>query len=182
MKKVLALLLPLVLVVALLSVSVSAFSGINAEEQKLLDYIKNNDVKIGQKTYKVPAEYQTKAYNYLNRDDVNLDETKAEKALTEMKDLWDKTSKMDATSVSALTDAQLQTIADEMQDVADNLNLTVKLDLAKDTVSLVDASGNTVVDNAETIEKTGAVSSVVIAIVAVVTVAGCALVLNKERA
>lgn len=183
MKKFMAILLPVVLIIALLSVNANAFSGINAGEQQLLDYLKNNPVVLANgRTYVVPADYQTKSYNYLNRDEINLTADNAANALTEMKDLWAKCKTIKSANVTSMTDDEWRMVAKEMQDVANYLNLTVRLDLATRTISLVDRYGKVVADNAETIEKTGASSTVAIAVVAVVSVMGCALVLNKERA
>ncbi len=180
MKKMVKFLIPAMILAILMSISICAFSGVNEYEKKLIEYL-NNPLTVGEKTYHVSEEYKTKAYNYLNRDDVELTQQEAATAEKEMEDLWTKIEKFETTDMTTLTDAQKTTVATEMQHVADVLKLKVTLDLAKDTITLTDNKGAVVADSTTTIKPTGTSSVAVVAVVATVAVVGCALVLNKKR-
>lgn len=182
MKKVIKLLLPVILIAALLgSINVSALSGINQYEQKLLDYIKN-DFKMGQTTYEVAAKYQTYAYNYLNRDDVELTKEQGEAAYAELVDLWQKGAKVKTQSMATMTDAQKADMLKEVQDVADIIGLKATANFATNTLYLTDKYGKVVADNTAEIKQTGASSGVIAAgVVALSAVLGAAYVLDSKK-
>jgi hypothetical protein len=162
MKKIISSILALALV-AVFCIPAFAASGINTNEQKLIDEIKNG-VKISGKTYNVD-QYKTTLENYLNRDDVDLTEAQASTVLSDMNKavaLFETESgKAALTSgeikVRDLSTADKNAFVSYVNDAAKALNVTVTWD-ASGVVTIKDAKGNIILQQDPSI-KTSAIKN-----------------------
>lgn len=195
MKKVLKMLIPVLVLAMALAIGANAFSGINSDEQRVLDFIKNiKEIQIGRSTYAMKDEYNTHAFNVLNRESVDLTKAQADKLIAIMQELLDMCKKYDTESAQSLTDAQKRDIEKKLQEAAALVNLTANFDTALSKMTIKDSNpsaSSTVVEIAigETptktdpvIKQTGADSFALIGVVAAgLAVIACAYVLNSKR-
>ena len=194
MKKALKMLIPVVVFAMIFSVIASALSGINSDEQRVLDFINaHKQVKVGRATYELKEEYINHARNVLNRDPVDLTKDQADALIAQMEELLKMCAAYDVDSAKALSSTQRESIRKEMQDCADVVNnnevkLVVELNAAQDTLTIRDEATttrfNTVVNiQQDAIQTTGSDSNVwiIVSVSAVLALICGAYILNKKK-
>lgn len=195
MKKALKMLIPVLVLAMALSIGASAFSGINSDEQRVLDFVKNiKEIQIGRSTYAMKGEYAVHAEHVLNRDTVNLTKEEADKLIAIMQELLDMCKKYDTESAKTLTEAQKREIEKKIQEAAEIVKLTATFDAALNKLIIKDRDtnvsstiveisiGETPTKTDPVIKQTGSDSFALIGVVAAgLAVIACAYVLNSKR-
>ncbi|MBQ1186411.1 MAG: hypothetical protein IIX54_01825 [Clostridia bacterium] len=183
MKKICAVILALVLLIVPLTISVSAAGDLNANEQKIISELKK-EVKIGEKTFAVPAQYVNQAENYFKTIDVT--EAQAKEILGY---IAQGEKLVVAQKITATTD--LKVLKDDVK--SEILSLGQKavavtggvLTYDGKNVTITDANGKVVFKNAPIIKQTGEqvdFTAIAIITLAAVTLLGASVVIAKKNA
>lgn len=120
MKKVLK-----VLSVAMLAAAVaasaatvtSAVSGINADEQRIMDEL-NTTVTMAGVEKSLPDSYKNQAENYLNQDDVDLSSTEADNVIAKVEETKAYIESTGVAHISEMTDDQFNQLAGLVKETA----------------------------------------------------------------
>ncbi len=181
MKKIAACIASMVLA-ASLSLTAFAASGIDANEQAILDKL-NTPITVGNQMMSVPAEYYNQAENYLKQDGVSVTDAQKTQVLAkidEATEILQENGTTDLLSLPKNVRSQLVTIA---QDAAKALDLNLTYDNVNKTITVVDKEGNVVAKVEDVVKTTGAdtTAAVMTAVTLVALLAGCAVVARKSK-
>lgn len=181
MKKIAACIASMVLA-ASLSLTAFAASGIDANEQAVLDKL-NTPITVGNKVMTLPAEYYNQAENYLKQDGVSIsDEQKAQLTakIDEATKVLQDNGTTDLASLPKTVRSQLVTLA---QDAAKIVDLTLTYDNGSKTITIVDKAGTVVAKIENVVKTTGAdtTAAVMTAVTLIALLAGCAVVARKAK-
>lgn len=156
MKKVISFVLASVMAISLLSVCAFAASGINANEQKILDSLSEKIVVNG-KEVAINASLINQAKNYILRDGVNVSEAETSEILgyiAEAKTAAKTSDTVSGNNFSAAVNNKIIALAEKAAAV---LNLTVAANPTDNSVTIKDAAtGEIVSQSTQVIKKTGA--------------------------
>ncbi|MEG1886757.1 MAG: hypothetical protein RR177_01400, partial [Oscillospiraceae bacterium] len=162
MKKIMSLLV--VMVVCLATVlSVSAASGISAEEQKILDAI-SSKVQTADASIDIPAVYINQAKQYLIKKDIpDADVSKIIAKVDEAKSVA-KTAKGSTVAEwkKNLPAAEMNKIVDAAKGAAEVVGATLTVDFSKEIVTVVDPQVGTIVIDLKPIKTTGTDSTAIV--------------------
>lgn len=183
MKKILAILLAIMVLVVPMTVCVSAAGDINANEQRILTELKK-EIKINSKTFIVPKEYVNQAENYFKTIDVT--EAQADEIIGYINrgvGILQTSNKVNGT-----TDLKVLVKADK-EEILDLGKKAVAvtggvLTYNGSTVNIKNAAGQTVFDSAPIVKQTGTdvdFTAIIIAAVAVITLLGAAFIVSKKN-
>lgn len=181
MKKIAACIASMVLA-ASLSLTAFAASGIDANEQAILDKL-NTPITVGNQMMSVPAEYYNQAENYLKQDGVSVTDAQKTQVLAkidEATEILQENGTTDLLSLPKNVRSQLVTIA---QDAAKVLDLNLTYDNVNKTITVVDKNGDVVAKVEPVVKTTGAdtTAAVMTAVTLVALLAGCAVVACKSK-
>lgn len=176
----------LICVACLLTMSVNVFaaSGLNADEQAILDRL-SSVVTIDGKEISIPADMLNQAENYLRRDDVDLTADQKTAIIAEI----DKAAEayenegIATSDLTKLSKEAKQTILAAAQKAGEIAGVTVSYDVTTKVVTIKDSTGAVVAESSAVVKTTGAdYTSLAIAMFAVVAiVAGCAVVAGRKK-
>lgn len=181
MKKIIALLLAVVLLLVPMSITASA-TAINADEQRILDVLTQKS-KINGATFKIPANYITQAENYLK----TIDATKAqadeaiafiEQAITVVEDSHITKS----TDLDILPYEQKQEILDCGKKAALAVGAVLVYD--GDHVVVTNEAGEVVFDDDPIVKTTGAgvdFTAITVSAAALVVLLAAAFVVARKK-
>lgn len=181
MKKVIASIMSALLAV---TVSITAFaaSGINANEQAILDKLKA-PITVGDKNLTLPAEYYNQAENYLKQDGVDVSDEQKATIITQIDEAVVIVKESGVTDLNNLPAEAKNKLMAKAEKAAAALDLTLTFDSSNKTLTVKDSNGTVVAKIEKVIKTTGADTTV--AVVTVVTLvsllAGCAVVARKSR-
>ena len=183
MKKICAIVLALVLLIVPMTVSVSAAGDLNANEQKILAEFRK-EVKIGDKTFAIPAEYVTQAENYYKTIDIN--DADAAKILDYIKQGEDIIVAQKITSTTDLKVLKGE-VTSKLLDLGKKAVALTGGVLTYDgkNVTITNAAGQVVFSAAPIVKQTGEqvdFTAIIIAAVALVALFGAAVVVAKKKA
>ena len=183
MKKILAIILAIIVLVVPMTVCVSAAGDINADEQRIITELKK-EIKIGTKTFVVPKEYVNQAQNYFKTIDVT--KTQADEIIGYINrgvGILQTSNKITTT-----TDLKVLVKADK-EEILELGKMAVAvtggvLTYNGSTVNIKNAAGQTVFDSAPIVKQTGTdvdFTAISIAAVAIVTLLGAAFIVSKKN-
>ena len=182
MKKIKMSLSMLLIAVLMLTTQVSAASGINAHEQRVLDALKQS-VTTTAGTLTLPAKYVNQANTYLQRDGVDLTEAQADEIITKINQVVGLLKATNAKSWKEVPQDVVDRVVKLAQEAATIVGLTLSFDAATGVVTIKDASGTTVVTTDKVVKQTGYSLNAVwvgcLAVAAILVVA--TLVLKKKK-
>lgn len=184
MKKIIAIILTVMVLVVPFTVSVAAAGAINTDEQRILDVLRT-EVKVNGKTFTVPVEYVNQSENYFKTIDVTKEQ--ADEIIGYINrgiGILEMSKKLNATT----EDLKILVRADKKE----ILELGKKavavtggvLTYNGSTVNIKNADGKTVFDSAPIVKQTGLevdFSSIIIAAVSVITLLITAFVVSKKN-
>lgn len=181
LKKIGSALLVLGLLVAS-PLAASASSGINANEQRILDAL-STPIQLEGRSTTLPAQYINQARNYSLRADVDITSSQADEIIgyiNEGRALAEGSGYSYFSEMPASLQNQLLALA---QKAAAVLGLTISFDFNTGIVTIISESGDVVVDGSGVIKQTGfdfsTSSAVMIALMGVVGT--CAVVAKKRN-
>lgn len=183
MKKICAIILALALLIVPMSISVCAAGDLNANEQKILTELKK-EVKIGEKTFAIPAEYVTQAENYFKTIDVNdADAAKILEYIKKGEELVVAQKITGTTDLKVLKDE----VTSEILDLGKKAVAVTGGVLTYDgkVVTIKNAAGQVVFSAAPIVKQTGEqvdFTAISITAVALVALFGAAVVVAKKKA
>lgn len=162
--------------------SAAASTGINANEQAILDELNVGITLEGRTTY-LPAQYINQATTYLQRSDVDVTSSESAQIISYIQKARSLAENSGYSSFSEMpTDFVNQLIA-LAQNAASVLGLTLSFDVNGGVVTIVSDSGDVVVDGSGVIKQTGfdfsASAAVIIALMG--AVGACAVVAKKRN-
>lgn len=184
MKKILAVLLAIMILVVPMAICASAAGDINADEQRIITELKK-EIKIKGNTFAIPAKYVTQAENYFKTIDVSA--TQADEIIGYINRGVNVLLSTTAT-IKGTTDLKVLPRADK-EEILDCGKKAVAvtggvLTYNGTTVNIKNAAGQQVFDSAPIIKQTGMeinFTAIIIAAVAIITLLGAAFVVSKKN-
>ena len=154
MKKVVYLITCLVLSVSCMSVKVMAASGINAEEQKVLDVLKTS-VTVNGVSVSLDASYINSAENYMNGDGVNLTASQANIVIAQIEAAKQVILENNITDLKTMNKKFQDQILGYAKTAAEELGLILVADYSSKTMIIKDENGNIIFTLSKVIKNTG---------------------------
>lgn len=184
MKKILAILLSIIILVIPMTISVSAAGAINADEQRILDVLRS-EVKVNGKTFTVPVEYVNQSENYFKTIDVTKEQ--ADEIIGYINrgiGILEMSKKLNATTedLKILIKADKKEIL-ELGKMAVAVTGGV-LTYNGSTVNIKNADGKVVFDSAPIVKQTGFevdFTVIIVAVLSVITLLCAAVVISKKN-
>ncbi len=181
-KKLVTMFLAALVLCLALAVPTMAATGINENEQKLLDKFEEKYTVEG-KEYGLPTDYLNKAKAYLMQDGVDLTDAQVTEMVAkadEMKTLFVNNK---ITSLDALKNSSVKADALRIaQEGAAVVGCTVEFDAATNQIAVKNSDSQTIFESDATIKQTGmnlnATALIVVFVLA--AFAGCAVVAKKK--
>jgi len=134
---------------------VSAASGINVHEQKVLDTLGQSGTTAAGASLSLPTQYINQAVTYLQRDGVDLTETQSKELIAKINEVVALVTATNATKWSEIpADVVAQSIK-LAQEAADIIGLTLTFDVASGVLTVKNSSGTTVLTNNQVVKQTG---------------------------
>lgn len=153
MKKILSLATCLAICVAF-TLSVNAASGINAEEQKILNILKAG-VNVNGKMVMLDASYMNAAENYFNSDGVSITGEQASVVVNQIEAAKKVIVDNGITDLKTMNKKFQDQIISYAQVAASELGLTLVADYSSKTIVIKDASGKEIFSISKVIKNTG---------------------------
>lgn len=184
MKKLIALALCAIMLVSFSLMTVSAASELDANEQAVMDALKEK-VTIGDKEMIIPEAYFTYVENYFRQDGVALNEQQAAAILAEV-------TAAKATIVSGgelafddMAPATRAAVLENIQEAAAAIDLVAEFDASSKEVTILDQSGDPVLApmDASEVKATGSsvdMTAIILASISVVVAFGLCVVIAKK--
>lgn len=132
----------------------AAASGINAEEQKVLDILKAG-VSVNGKTVSLDASYINSAENYFNTDGVEVTADQASVVLTQIEAAKQVIIDNNITDLKTINKKFQDQIIGYAQSAAKELGLTLSADYSSKTIVVKDSNGKTLFTASKVIKNTG---------------------------
>lgn len=154
MKKFLSLITCLALSAGFLVTPAQAASGINAEEQKILDTL-NAGVMVNGKKVTLDTGYVNSAQNYFMTDGVDVTSAQAAVVLAQLENAKKVMVDNGITDLYNMRRDLQDQIIGYAQVAAKELGLTLVVDYAAKTITVKDAKGNILVTVSKVIKNTG---------------------------
>ena len=154
MKNVVCLITCLLLSVSCMSVKILAASGINAEEQKILNVLKTS-VTIDGKVVSLDASYINSAENYMNSDGVDLTASQADVVITQIEAAKQVIIDNKITDLKTMNKKFQDQILGYAQIAANELGLILVADYSSKSIVIKDSSGNIIFTASKVIKNTG---------------------------
>jgi len=179
MKKIITAIICIALVTAV-CISASA-AGLDTNKQKVMDALKTS-VEIDGKLVSLPTDLLNQAENYLLRDDVTVTAVQADAVVGHVKDANDIIKNAGITKIEDLTSTERTALLDKIYKAAEVVGLTVAVDSAKNTISIL-ADGQLVATDEPALKVTGpnTTSLVVFSGIVFVLIAGCFVAARKAK-
>ncbi len=187
MKKVIAILFTLVVMIVPCAIGASATEAINSNEQKVLDFLDQN-VKLGTTTYHIPDEYINQAKNYFLT--IEMTEKESNDIIAELQKgvnilkaaaLPDKEFHMSVLPHSAKV-AVLE--AGKAACAVIDLTLVYNTSTEKVTITKSDSTGGQIVfDSAPIVKVTGSdmnLTAIAITVCSLIAVSAVTLIISKK--
>lgn len=153
MKKALSFVACLVLCAAF-TVQANAASGINAEEQKVLNILKAG-VSVNGKTVSLDASYINTAENYMNSDGIDITAEQASVVINQVDAAKKVIIDNNITDLKTMPKKFQDQIIGYAQSAAKELGLTLVADYSSKTIVVKDASGKVLFTASKVIKNTG---------------------------
>ena len=180
MKKVIAILLSLMLVVIPMSITASA-TAINADEQRVIDCL-SQKAEVNGKKFIVPKNYVTQAENFLK----TIDATKAQ-ANEIISCVEEAIDILQASDLTKTSDLKVLPYEDKAQILALGKKAAQAVDCVLiyngKNVVVTNAKGETVFDDAPIVKTTGVdfdYTSIVVTVAAITLIVAAAFVVSKK--
>lgn len=132
----------------------AAASGINPEEQKILDVL-NAGVTVGGKVVSIDAAYINSAENYFNADGVEITASQSSVVLTQIGAAKQVIIDNNITDLKTIDKKFQDQIIGYAQAAASELGLTLSADYSSKTIVVKDASGKVLFTASKVIKNTG---------------------------
>ncbi|MBQ4119622.1 MAG: hypothetical protein IJD45_04455 [Clostridia bacterium] len=190
MKKIIAVLFAVVLMLVPFAVTAGAAGALSADEQRIVDFL-SDEYKIGKTDYKLPDEYINQAKNYFLTIDVN--KTQADTIIAELQKAVDELKATvlptDDFNIKVLPQAVKEDILKAGKDACAVVGLDLSYNSATSKVEITKAAATpgaapTVVFNDEPVIKTtGAsvnVSAIILTVSALIALVAVSVVVSKK--
>lgn len=135
-------------------VNVSAASGINTEEQSILDVLKTS-VDVNGKSVTLDVSYVNSAENYMNSDGVNLTNQQASVVIAQIEAAKQVIVDNKITDLKTINKKYQDQIIAYAQIAANELGLIIVVDYSSKTIIIKDISGNVLFTVSKVIKNTG---------------------------
>lgn len=134
---------------------VSAASGINVHEQKVLDALGQSGTTAAGVALSLPTQYINQATTYLQRDGVNLTEAQSNELVGKINEVATLITATNATKWAEIPSDVVTKSIKLAQEAAAIVGLTLTFDVANSTLTIKDNSGTTVLNSDRVVKRTG---------------------------
>lgn len=190
MKKIIAVLFAVVLMLVPFAVTAGAAGALSADEQRIIDFL-SDEYKIGKTNYHIPDEYVNQAKNYFLTIDVTKEQ--ADKIITEVQKAVDELKATvlpeEEFNIKVLPQNVKEDILNAGKEACDVVDLDLVYNAATSKVEITKAAAtpgaaDTVVFNDEPVIKTtGAdvnASAIILTVSALVALVAVSVVISKK--
>ena len=134
---------------------VSAASGINAHEQRVLNALSQSRTTAAGVALTLPAQYVNQATTYLQRDGVNLTRAQSNEVIDKVNEVVALVTATNATKWSEVPSEVVAQSIKLAQEAASAVGLSLTYDVATKVLTVKDSSGTAVLNSEQVVKQTG---------------------------
>jgi hypothetical protein len=134
---------------------VSAASGINAHERRVLNALSQSRTTAAGVALTLPAQYVNQATTYLQRDGVNLTRAQSNEVIDKVNEVVALVTATNATKWSEVPSEVVAQSIKLAQEAASAVGLSLTYDVATKVLTVKDSSGTAVLNSEQVVKQTG---------------------------
>lgn len=181
MKKTLALMLALIMVISVFSVSsVFAARSLNDYEKAIIAELKSGVVVDG-KTISIPSEYINQAETYLQSRETPVTEAEQKEIMAQISVAKAAVKESGATSIKDLPASVKNTIVSAATKAAATIGLKLEYSSSNSSIKIIDSTGKVVFEASNVVKATGFDVTASVVTVSVLTVLMAAVVVFARK-